>query len=226
MKKLLPAAFALLMFLTPLAWSASSGPLDIRAIRNCTAQQEDALKASESGLEARLRTVQDEISDHTLERVRTLFIEPTHRVWEAGSARNRAYENYLQQMDRVLGAMLGDTRSGLNMECKDSQRERHCQNGQVYAYVLFWFGSPQKTLYFCSSFFDLQPDQQQATLMHELSHYSASTDDLALSWLDLKNPDLAAAARDAYHLEQFASGDVAGTLKRQIWLWNWPKAGR
>ncbi len=205
------------------AWSAPREALDIRSIRNCTTQQEDTLKAAEAGLAERLSQLKGELPRYDLEYVRLNFIAPNGREWLIGSPRNHAYERYLRTITEVFASMESDTRSGLNMECKDSLRERHCQGGQVYAYVLFLFGRPQKTLYFCSSFFGLPQDQQRATLIHELSHYSASTDDLALSWMDLKRPDLSQAPRDAYHIEQFSDDDPATTLKRQIWLWNWPK---
>ena len=216
--------------LAPLAlslWLVSSSmaaePLDIRSIRNCTAQQEDSLRNAEAGILARLQDLRSELSRYDLKYVYEQFVLPMKREWQEGSARNQAYTHYLSRMDAAFARMEQDSRSGLVMECKDSKRERQCQNGEVFAYVLFWFGKPQKTLYFCTSYFDQDPRQQRQTLFHELSHYSASTDDLAGSWMNGVNTDIRQAPNDAYHLEQYADGDVLQTVRRQIWFWNWPK---
>jgi hypothetical protein len=55
--------------------------------------------------------------------------------------------------------------------------------------------------------------------LHELSHSALSTDDLALSWITKDSADLTQAARDAYHLQSFATLEAEQVLKTQIWPW-------
>ena len=204
-------------------FSGNFEPLEIRQIRNCSASQESVLREAERGLEQRISLVRSELRKNDLAAVYESFIVPQNREWQEGSPQNLKYENYLSAMDRVFGAMESDTRAGLAIECKDARWEKNCQGGEVYAYVLFWGDRPQKNLYLCTAFFALGLDQQKATLMHEVSHYSAATDDLAGSWMGGNSTDITQAPLDAYHIENFSDGDVAHELKRQIWFWNWPR---
>ena len=225
MKKALPTALGYCALALTLACPPASAlePYQIRNLKGCTAEQEDALRNAEADLLARLQHIRSELSRYSLRTVYEQFIVPNRRLWREGSEANANYVRYLEKMDRALGRMEADTRSGLDMACRDDRFERHCQNGEVYAYVLFLFGYPRKTLYFCSSFFKQSPHQQKSTLLHELSHYSASTDDLAGSWSGGGRTDILQAPTDAYHFEQFMSEDVEATLKRSIWYWNWPR---
>ena len=198
-------------------------PLAIRSMRGCSGTQEHVLRNAEADLLSRIQTVRSELPKFDLRYVYENFIVPGEREWSENSLANQRYSRYLFDMNRVFTLMENDTRSGLNFECKDSMRERHCRNGEVYAYVLFLFGSPRKTIYFCGEFFRMGFDQQKETLLHELSHYSAATEDLVGNWSGGKQTDITQAPKDAYHIGYFMNGDTELTLKRQIWLWNWKR---
>jgi hypothetical protein len=195
----------------------------IGAIRGCDGAQTDALKQIEADVAARLAFLVTDIPRYDLAYVRDNFVKPTNRPWNEGSPSHAKYERYLRSIAQVFEKMRGVSQSGLTLECKNSVLERNCRGGEVFAYVLFTFGQPIKRLHLCTDYFKLSPNQQRATFLHELSHYAASTDDLALDWMNGAQTDISRASQDAYHVEQFMSGDVPSTLKRQIWFWNWPK---
>jgi len=92
------------------------------------------------------------------------------------------------------------------------------------AYVRFIFGRPRPMIYLCPAFYPLSPAGKAETLLHELSHYAASTEDYATDWWARENSDLARAAKDAYHIQLFMHEDINRVLARQIWAWWWPRS--
>ncbi len=204
------------------------GRQSVARIRGCTPQQESTVRKTDLQMQARIDEVVAGLPKLNLQSAYEKFVLPKNRQWSAGSIQNRNYQRYHAKLLQVFQAMQRSSHSGINFECK-SNSEFHCQNGEVIAYVLFVGNSPLQNLYLCSGFFRDQSDGQekdgqekQETLLHELSHYAASTDDLAGSWQDAVNPDIVHAADDAYHIQSFSSEDLEKNILRQIWFWNWP----
>lgn len=83
----------------------------------------------------------------------------------------------------------------------------------------FYVGIAGSHIHFCPDYFKLSAAGQSKTFMHELSHYAASTDDLALSLLP-KKPGL--APDDAYYIEKFMHGNVERITEMWIWSGIWP----
>jgi len=194
-------------------------------IRGCSTQQANAIRSAELAVASRLQFVMTEFPKFNLEYVHQNFLIPTNRPFTSGSKENQNYEIYLQKMLSVFSRMQNATQSGVNFECKDSNDEPQCQNGEVMAYVLFYGAHADPNMYLCSGYFAANHGDADRveTMFHELSHYAADTDDLALSWLSPKNFQILRAPDDAYHIQNFSAGLIQDNLRRQIWFWNWPK---
>lgn len=189
-------------------------------IRNCSAGESEVIRSTDLLMQDRLDLVAGALPKFTLQYVHENFVVPKNRQWTEGSQNNRNYEAYQQRLMQVFSAMTNASHTGINFECKPNY-EPNCQNGEVIAYVLFIGNTPLKTMFLCEGFFK-DPGGSLETLIHELSHYAASTDDLASNWLNPPNDvNILMAPKDAYHIQNFSQGDVAHVLLRQIWFWNW-----
>ena len=193
-------------------------------IRNCSEQQANIVRQVEARVTTRLATLLTEFPKFDVNYARDHFVIPRGHRFSENAPENRNYQNYQSAMISVFQKMQQASRAGINFECRPTY-ESNCQNGEVIAYVLFYGNTPVQNITLCSGFF-ANPGNLDAptdTTFHELSHYAADTDDLALSWLNAKNFQISQAPNDAYHIEKFMSGDIEHTLTNQIWFWNWPK---
>ncbi len=214
----------LLILLPLLTGSAHAGGGESRhSIVRCDPAQTASLKTKANHLTERLTLLRTEMPRYTLAFVRDRYVLPMGRKWVEDSEANRNYERYLRSMSRVISAMEKDAQNGLAIECTSAITDQRCREGETLAYVLFILNVPIKKLYICSGFFSQSEERQLSSLMHELSHLSASTQDLGLSWMEGARSNINPAPTDAYHIEQFATGDIGQELRRQIWFWNWPK---
>ena len=190
----------------------------------CSMQQNLAFTQASQVVGKRLNQLVSVMPGYNLQFVYDQFIAPEHRLYVEGSIANANYVTYLDKMQSVFSRMQTEFQRGIEFECKDSNDEPQCQGGETIAYVLFWGEHAQKKMYLCSGFFTKSGiDVQAETVFHELSHYSADTDDLAGNWRTPQYTDIVRAPDDAYHIQQFVSGNIQRLLRNQIWYWNWPK---
>jgi len=192
-------------------------------ITGCQRQQIVQIVQAKEKIKERIQVLLTELPQYDLNYVYENFILPKNRPWEEGSIQNYSYTQYLQSIYTTFSSIDADLDKGIHWKCEPTYQSQ-CQQGEVIAYVLFIGNRPLKTIHLCSGYFNTPVDRQVETGIHELSHYSAATDDLALSWLEPgKFIDLKGAANDAFHLERFSSGDIVHTLRTQVWFWNWLK---
>lgn len=189
--------------------------------KNCSSKQEAEIFNAEKGATFRLNKIIRSWSLASLAEVRHNYVLKENRLWKNENPIHRDYISYWQEMGETFEEMR-DKFHEVTFECK-TYSEKRCKNNEILAYVLFYFNIPKPVIHICPAFFDKSMESQAGTILHELSHYSSSTEDLALDWLNGRQIDLKRASRDAYHIENFATEDVTGVLKRMIWNTIWPK---
>lgn len=201
--------------------TSNSSVLDpfLAGITGCTDIQKSKVYEAEKLLRDRLEALGVEWKEVDLQGVKRDFIDPQNRVWVENSSRNLTYQVYWQKLGRVFNLMREKARSGINFQCQ-SAWDGQCKKGAL-AYVMQIFGRPREMIYLCPDFF--KDGIATTTLFHELSHYAALTEDYSLDWSNLENSNLERGSRDAYNIERYMNGDVKTILKRDIWLWWWPK---
>ena len=190
--------------------------------KNCSPAQEKEIFTAEKGAAIRLNKIIRNWSLASLAEVRHDYVIKEKRVWKNSNPSHMMYLSYWQEMGEPFEEMR-DKFHEVTFECKTS-RERRCQNNEVFAYVLFYFNYAKPVIHICPAFYGKSQESQVGTLLHELSHYSSSTEDLALEWLNGSQVDLRKASKDAYHIENFANEDISQVLKRMVWNSIWPKS--
>lgn len=194
----------------------------VGAISHCSSGQTGVIQQAEKSVELRLTELLRIWPQYNLQGVKRDYVDAENRQWINGNPKHTQYQTYWADVNAVWSKMQASSRAGINFQCT-TERDRHCQGGGVIAYVLFLFGRPRPKIYLCPPFFKQSVDEQARTVLHELSHYAASTEDHAADWWDRSNIDLKKAAEDAHHLDEFMNSDPMGLLKRMIWFWFWPK---
>jgi hypothetical protein len=196
-------------------------------VQGCSASQRTVLEAVETQVRSRVELVARELPTYTLAKVKAEFIDPENRVFDPQAAVNRDYENYISRLGAVFRSMNAEVQKGVNFSCRSDASDPQCKGGEVVAYVLMdWSGHSYPRMYACDGFFkNASSDLSDVveTMIHELSHYAADTEDYALDWWTATHIDLARAANDAYHVQQFANSAPDSVLRRQIWTWLWPR---
>ncbi|MFN7685034.1 MAG: hypothetical protein ACK5QT_06440 [Oligoflexia bacterium] len=184
--------------------SLYSSPALASEIQNCSPPQERTLLQLEGRLRDRLAALNREL--------------PTLLASQNSTRLN--YLVYQRALLQAFATLEKTAASGLSLRCHTARGEKICQVPGNQAFVRFFLGFSGSTLHFCPSFFALPgQDEQLEIVLHELSHSALSTDDLALSWITKDSADLTQAARDAYHLQSFATLEAEQVLKTQIWPW-------
>lgn len=191
-------------------------------ISSCTGAQTRVIEKALHNVSQKLHFLKEDWVQYSLSGVKNNFVIPEERVWIDQNPKHGIYQTYWSKMRLSFGQMLADDTLGINLQCQTAQ-SRYCKSGQTYAYVKFYLGKPQKLIYACPILFQNTLEQVGQILFHELSHYSSSTEDYAGDWWIRDNINLSRGVEDAYHFELFFNDDIAKVLKRQIWLWWWPK---
>lgn len=189
--------------------------------KNCSAAQEKEIYNAEKLAAMRLNKIIRNWPSASLAEVRHDYVMKEKRVWKKSNSEVKSYVSYWQEMGETFEEMR-DKFHEVTFECKP-QKEKRCQNNEVFAYVLFYFNYAKPVIHICPAFYGKSPESQAGTLLHELSHYSSSTEDIALDWVNGNQIDLSRASKDAYHIENFATEDVTQVLKRMVWHAVWPK---
>jgi hypothetical protein len=189
--------------------------------KNCSKAQEKEIYNAEKTAAIKLNKIIRNWPLASLAEVRHDYVIKEKRVWKKADPEVKVYMSYWQEMGETFEEMR-DKFHEVTFECK-SQREKRCQNNEVFAYVLFYFNYAKPVIHICPAFYGKSQESQAGTLLHELSHYSSSTEDIALDWINGKDVDLKRASKDAYHIENFANEDVTQVLKRMVWNSVWPK---
>ncbi|MBY0516251.1 MAG: M35 family metallopeptidase [Bacteriovoracaceae bacterium] len=193
------------------------------SISGCNPSQNQLVMQAEKNVILRLSDLEREWPLMSLTQVKKDFVEMNDRVWVNGNQRHTDYSQYHQSMSAVfnkIGTSL--SRQEISYQC-ESTSQKKCQEGAVIAYVLILFGRSFKTVHLCPSYFQSDLEAQSRTLMHEVSHAVANTEDLALDWWNGDKTDMSKAPLDAYHVEAFYNEPSAMILKRTFWNWIWPR---
>jgi hypothetical protein len=189
--------------------------------KNCSASKTNDLLKAEQKAQIKLHKLIQKWPTASLSRVRKDYVIPQNRVWKKRNPKHAEYISYYQKMGETFLEMR-DKYSEVRFECK-TERENRCKGNEVFAYVLFFFGHAKPVIHFCPAYFDKNEDQKAAILLHELSHYASSTEDLALDWSNGNSVNLHQASIDAYHIENLAEEDISSNLGRMVWNPLWPK---
>lgn len=188
-------------------------------MRGCSSQQAVKVKEAEKNVSLRLEQIVRDWALVDLMSVKRQFVDVENRQWIEGGPRNLSYQTYWQEMGTVMRLMKEKADRGLNFQC-ESASNRQCKEGAI-AYVMVIFNRPRQMIYLCPEFFT--DGSYETTILHELSHYAANTQDYALDWWNVEKSDLKRGAKDAYHVEEFMRKEVPEVLKKSIWMWWWPK---
>lgn len=192
-------------------------------ISGCNTLQSAAVYQAEKNVLLRLSELQREWPLVDLAGVKRDYVEANQRVWVPRNPRHADYARYHQTMSSVFTAINSALSSQkIDYQCEAASQKR-CQDGQVIAYVLMLFGHSFKTVHFCPSYFQGDANDQGRTMIHEVSHAVAKTEDLALDWWNSERTDMSKAPLDAYHIEAFYNEPSTQVLKRTFWNWIWPK---
>jgi hypothetical protein len=196
------------------------------SVRNCDSNQTQIINTLDSMVSDRLRTLLSQMPEFELASIKETFIDPENRSYTEGSPTNSQYSQYVRSVYGVLSKMSAASQRGVNFQCTNDRTDRHCQGGEVIAYVLYGpSGQSYPMIYLCTGFFRFPTNtpSMAETVFHELSHYAANTEDYALDWWMPKNLNLARGAMDAYHYGQFMNRDARQLLRTSIWSFLWPK---
>lgn len=201
-------------------------PHAVGSIRSCDASQTPLIRSLEAMVSDRLRVLLGELPQFDLASVKTSFIDVEDRLYTEGAAVNTQYAQYIRQIHSVLSKMNAASQRGVNFQCTNDRTDRHCQGGEVLAYVLYGPGGQSyPMIYLCTGFFRTPGNTRgmAETVFHELSHYAANTEDYGLDWWTPKHLNLSRGAMDAYHYGQFMNRDARQLLRTSIWSFLWPK---
>lgn len=186
--------------------------LRITEYKDCTKKQEAVLRAADAAVAARMPGVKKDIDRFDSPYVEANYVIPRGRKI-IGVRQQAVYVNYRRNMQVVFKQMISQSSSGIKVEC-----ECECDKGTV-AYVNFYLGFAGSHMHFCPKYFTSSTRRQNEIFMHELSHYAASTDDRAFSWLPSK---VGLAPDDAYYIETFMYGNTERIKEHYIWSKIWP----
>jgi hypothetical protein len=220
--------FLISLLLTSTAWATRIEGDDgqsfdeslVGEVRGCDATKKVAVLESDRAVSLRLLELEAAWELVDLLGVRRDYVLAENRQWVDGAPRHQSYQSYWESMKNTLRLMREASQRGVNYECR-SASDSQCTD--VFAYVRFLFGRPRPMIYLCPTFFTMDAPSKSETVLHELSHYAASTEDYASDWWAKEKSDLARGAKDAYHLELFMNDTVTRVLTRQIWMWWWPR---
>jgi hypothetical protein len=133
---------------------------------------------------------------------------------------NQAYRNFHGQMVKNLSLMKQKIQKGYKYKCL-SNRNKQCEDGMVYAYVLRIGRIALNKIYLCPTFFKEDTRTQAKTLLHELSHLAADTDHYYGTVFT--DAGLLKEAQDAGFYERMMFQDLGKYLKDNSWRYLWRK---
>lgn len=133
-------------------------------------------------------------------------------------------------MQVTITKMQNKFSSGIGVEC-----EKECdEDVDAYVYCPPLIGCTGD-IHFCPPYFEMKPDKQGASFLHELSHLAADTEDRALDW----NRESGWFTTGGWYPKDAADdsywfGGIAASLynstdlyrSHEIYIWSkiWPKA--
>jgi len=190
--------------------------LTIAHFDDCNEKQKTALRAAHDAVAQRLPNAKKMIDKFSWPWVLKNFIEAEKRDQGSGEEPRRrqlVYDNHRRNLQVVLKKMIDTLNSGIGFEC-----ECDCKNDRIAYVYAFW-----SDIHFCPSFFKSSSKEQSETLLHELSHKAADTEDYKLQWWNKSNSDFGKAHNDAYFIQEFMHTKALRVERSWIWFWIWPR---
>ena len=192
--------------------SAPVGNVDARGeavsgIDGGTPVQRAAIRIADASVSARLPVVLKDVKRFNTVYFDQLMIN-TPGIFNYGQLQT-IYNQYYVSILATISQMNSAEKAGVSVAV-----ECHCKRGET-GYVNFFLSVRYGPIHLCPPFFRLSLADRAAAYMHELSHWAADTDDLALSWFPA---DLPAAADDAHYVMKFMNGSVRSVTSKWIWF--------
>jgi hypothetical protein len=163
------------------------------------------------------------IRKYSLGWVRRNFIQPEGRVASTRfkfKNHARTYVTLQSKLATSLELMKSKMQTGFKYYCR-TNRDKRCNNGEVQAYVLNLGPYTYNRIYLCPSFLKSDREDQQQTIMHELSHLAADTEHFTQTIFT--DEGMIEQANDAYFYEKLVLSELDWVLKRNSWGFLWLK---
>jgi hypothetical protein len=133
---------------------------------------------------------------------------------------NTVYRTFHNKVKNVVSKMNSTAKKGYKYTCHKASQKR-CKNGSVYAYVLFILDWSYGGINICPTFFEKSKDEMLDTLLHELSHYAASTEHYMGT---IMTPEgMIESANDAYLYGRMRASSLEKFFKFNSWGHMWHK---